>query len=648
MKSKRIKKYLPWVILALVAVFLAVLPAIARSRAEEAKVSILSANAETGELVNTLAGGGTLTAQEAEDVRLPTDVEVTRFLVSNGDLVQEGDPLAEIDRVSAMAAAIQVQEALDSLSQDLTTAAQEELALTITAPTAGRIKAVYAQRGDDVKTVMLRSGSLAVLSLDGLMALDLNNDAALTVGQSVTVRLSDGSEYPGRVDTVLVDKTVVTLTDDGPSLGDAAVVLDPDGQVLGSGQLYVHNAWDVIASSGTVVSVNAQEGGRVYKDYGLFTLSDMEHSAEYQQLAVQHRDYEELLTDLFRMYQDGVIKAPRTGYVSGVDKEIATNMSAQGSFTIQLLAEETEEPAFTYEIVLVTRVDEKGNLWGRTSPWPNDINDPAQLSILLASANAFLQNTEEVPVSIEGAEGLAGQPQPGDLFVISSNGEESQTIYVGNVGTALSSLPTDFTLPGSFAIPSFDLSGFDFSGFSFPGASTEEEEELFDLDGSTLCSITPNETMTITISVDELDILQYSTGMEAEITVDALPGQTFRGVVTEIGGVGANSGGSSKYDVELTLDRSPDMLDGMNTSVVVYKDSTTGLLIPTAALNNSGSRTYVYTVYDAKTKQLSAPVDVVTGASDGDLVEIVSGLTEGQPVWYAYYDSLSADPVRPS
>ena len=643
MKSKKIKKYLPWAILALVAVFLAVLPAVARSRAEEAKVSILSANAETGDLVNTLAGGGTLAAQEAEDVRLPTDVEVTRFLVSNGDLVREGDPLAEIDRVSAMAAAIQVQDALDSLAQDLTTAAQEELALTITAPTAGRIKAVYAQRGDDVKTVMLRSGSLAVLSLDGLMALDLSDDADLTVGQSVTVRLSDGSEYPGRVDTVQMDKTVVTLTDDGPGLGDTAVVTDLDGQLLGSGQLYVHNAWDVIASSGTVVSVNAQEGGRVYKDYGLFTLSEMEHSAEYQQLAVQHRDYEELLTDLFRMYQDGVIKAPCTGYVSGVDKEIATNMSAHGSYTIRLLAEEAEEPAFTYEIVLVTRVDEKGNLMGRTSPWPNDINDPTQLSILLASASTFLQSAEEVPVSVSGAEGLAGQPQPGDLFVISSNGEESQTIYVGNVGDISSLLPTDITIPDIFTIPSFD-----FSGFAFPGAAPEEEEELFDLDGSTLCSITPNETMTITISVDELDILQYSTGMEAEITVDALPGQSFRGVVTEIGGVGANSGGSSKYDVELTLDRSPDMLEGMNTSVVVYKDSITGLLIPAAALNNIGSRTFVYTACDAKTKQLSAPVDVITGSSDGNLVEIVSGLTEGQTVWYAYYDSLSADPVHPS
>ena len=134
----------------------------------------------------------------------------------------------------------------------------------------------------------------------------------------------------------------------------------------------------------------------------------------------------------------------------------------------------------------------------------------------------------------------------------------------------------------------------------------------------------------------------------AEITVDALPGQSFRGVVTEIGGVGANSGGSSKYDVELTLDRSPDMLEGMNTSVVVYKDSITGLLIPAAALNNIGSRTFVYTACDAKTKQLSAPVDVITGSSDGNLVEIVSGLTEGQTVWYAYYDSLSADPVHPS
>ena len=188
MKKKKIKKILPWAILALVAIFLAVLPAIARSRAEEAKVSILSATAETGELVSTLAGGGTLTAQEAEDVRLPTDVEVTRFLVSNGDMVREGDALAEIDKVSAMSAVLQVQDALDSLAQDLSTAAQEELALTITAPTSARVQAVYAQRGDDVKNIMLQYGSLGVLSLDGMMALDLETDAVLAVGQQVALR----------------------------------------------------------------------------------------------------------------------------------------------------------------------------------------------------------------------------------------------------------------------------------------------------------------------------------------------------------------------------------------------------------------------------------------------------------------------------
>ena len=647
MMKKKIKKILPWAVLALVAVFLAVLPVVARSRAEEAKVSILSATAETGELVSTLAGGGTLTAQEAEGVRLPTDVEVTRFLVSNGELVQEGDALAEIDKVSAMAAVLQVQDALESLAQDLSTAAQEELALTITAPTSARVKAVYAKRGDDVKTVMLDHGCLGVLSLDGMMALDLEPEVALTVGQSLTVTLSDGSEYPGRVDSVLVDKVVITLSDDGPALGDIAVVSDADGRALGSGELYVHSAWDIVAASGTVASINIRDGLQVYKDYGLFTLSDMEHSAAYQQAAEQHREYEKQLAELIQMVRDGVIKAPCTGYVSGIDKDIATNMSAEGGWHIQLLAADPEEPTFTYQLVLITRTDNNGVLWGKSGIWPGSVEDPAQVAIILAAANAFLQSAEEVPVSVEGAEGFSGQPQPGDLFVIASSETESRILYLGNTGVSPSPSPTTPVNPAMPVTPEFDFSGFSIpSGFT--AETVEEEEELYDLDGSVLCSVAPNETMTVTISVDELDILQYHTGMEAEITVDALPGQTFTGVVTEIGGVGVNSGGSSKYDVELTLDRSPDMLDGMNSSVVVYKGSTSALLIPVAALNNSGTRSFVYTAYDAKTKALGAPVDVVTGVSDGELVEIVSGLTEGQTVWYAYYDILPDDSARPS
>ena len=35
-------------------------------------------------------------------------------------------------------------------------------------------------------------------------------------------------------------------------------------------------------------------------------------------------------------------------------------------------------------------------------------------------------------------------------------------------------------------------------------------------------------------------------------------------------------------------------------------------------------------------------MEVVTGVSDGDKVEIVSGLEEGQTVWYTAYESAEA------
>ena len=163
------------------------------------------------------------------------------------------------------------------------------------------------------------------------------------------------------------------------------------------------------------------------------------------------------------------------------------------------------------------------------------------------------------------------------------------------------------------------------------------DDGLFPLEGTKVCTVTPTDTMTVTISVDELDILQYALGMEADISVDALPGNTYTGTVTAIGGIGTNEGGNSKFDVELTLDREADMLNGMNASVVVKKSTRSALLIPIAALNDSGSKTTVYTAYDQKSGQLLAPVEVTCGISDGENVEILSGLEEGQPVWYSYY-----------
>ena len=59
---------------------------------------------------------------------------------------------------------------------------------------SGRVKMIYAETGDDVVDVMYEKGALALLSLDGYMAADVETDA-LSAGESVTVRLSDGEEF---------------------------------------------------------------------------------------------------------------------------------------------------------------------------------------------------------------------------------------------------------------------------------------------------------------------------------------------------------------------------------------------------------------------------------------------------------------------
>ena len=47
----------------------------------------------------------------------------------------------------------------------------------------------------------------------------------------------------------------------------------------------------------------------------------------------------------------------------------------------------------------------------------------------------------------------------------------------------------------------------------------------------------------------------------------------------------------------------------------------------------------MYTGFDSEKRELLDPVEVELGVSDGQTVEIVSGLNEGDRVWYSYYET---------
>ena len=82
------------------------------------------------------------------------------------------------------------------------------------------------------------------------------------------------------------------------------------------------------------------------------------------------------------------------------------------------------------------------------------------------------------------------------------------------------------------------------------------------------------------------------------------------------------------------------MLPGMYASAAIPLSGAENVLcIPVAALEERGTETVVYTGYSEKDNELLDPVAVTTGISDGETVVILSGLTEGQTVYYAYYDT---------
>ena len=151
----------------------------------------------------------------------------------------------------------------------------------------------------------------------------------------------------------------------------------------------------------------------------------------------------------------------------------------------------------------------------------------------------------------------------------------------------------------------------------------------------TAFTLASNDSMILSVSVDELDINSVSKDQEAEVTLDALEDSSFTGTVTKVGSSSQSSGnGVAKYTVEITIPKDAQMKEGMNASAVITVEEKKDVVtIPVNALQEKGDKTFVYTKKDDE-GNLSGEQEVSTGLSDGDKVEITDGLSEGDTVYY--------------
>ncbi len=164
-------------------------------------------------------------------------------------------------------------------------------------------------------------------------------------------------------------------------------------------------------------------------------------------------------------------------------------------------------------------------------------------------------------------------------------------------------------------------SGGDAMGFSSSSSS------------ATLMTITDMSEVNVSISISEDDILDISLDQEAVVSLAAFPDDTFDAVVDSISVEGATIGAASvsyTVNVKFTNDGTYELYDGMSADVTLIQGSARDVIYinEQAVTTKDGKSTVMLKGSDGN----GVETVVTTGFSDGQYVEIMSGLNEGDTV----------------
>ncbi len=281
-------------------------------------VEAMSTKVQTGNLSTTVVGTGTLKNDTANAVKIPDGITVDEVMVESGDAVKAGEVLAIVNQASVTKTLSQIQDELAELDEEINDTKGDKESAYIKTYIAGRVKKIYAETGENASAVMQEKGSLLVLSIDGKMAVSLEGVSDMGAGDDVTVRLSDGSEKEGTVESASEKASVITLTDNGTSVGEKVTVLDESGEEIGSGELYIHQPIEITGTAGTISEIVAEENEEVGVGDTLVKLTDLPDSSEYQQLLDKRSELTETLKALAQLSAQGTIQAEYDGTVESV------------------------------------------------------------------------------------------------------------------------------------------------------------------------------------------------------------------------------------------------------------------------------------------------------------------------------------------
>ena len=300
---------------------------------------------ERRDVTNTLSGTGTLNPANTYTVKSLVEGKVLTGTIEEGDIVEESNVLYTIDSSDASTNFEKAEIAMQQAQRSYDKVVDRQY---VRAEVAGVVSSLKVTKGDEVtsgqEVAVIRDSSKMLLTLE-FPAADAAN---FSVGQSAAVTL-DGTfeQLDGTVTSVsgtdalsagnLLTRTVtITVKNAGGLTTAQAATASINGVSSIGSATFAYQAERTLTAqaSGTVTSINVQEGSEVAKDDIILGLSGDDLTESIQSASESLRSAEISMQNLQDAMNNYTITAPISGTIIEKDAKVGDAVKAGDTLCI--------------------------------------------------------------------------------------------------------------------------------------------------------------------------------------------------------------------------------------------------------------------------------------------------------------------------
>jgi HlyD family secretion protein len=175
----------------------------------------------------------------------------------------------------------------------------------------------------------------------------------------------------------------------------------------------------------------------------------------------------------------------------------------------------------------------------------------------------------------------------------------------------------------------------------FMSSEDQVKEGATVFERQTLMTIVDTNRMNVLLRVHESKTSRVALGQLARVQVEGIPGEVFEGVISRIGTLAESQNrwinpDLKEYEVEIELNESSSPLKpGVTAVAEILVGHLEGVLaVPVQCVFGKGGKSFVFRTSDGRVE----PVEVRTGASNTQWIQILEGLVSGDQVLLAASD----------